>query len=69
MVKTKDVNVKRTLMLKNREVNVAFSKFKDAMANLVTSGKNDEALIMLILNNLFNEITSACKAIEEREGK
>lgn len=69
MKKTKGTNIKPIFMWKTRKIGSVFNKFKKVMSNLVTFGEDDEALVRLTLDNLFNEVVSATNVIKKRRKK
>lgn len=66
MQKTKGTKVKPIFMWKTQKIITVFKKFEKAMSKLVTFDKDDEAVIQLTLDNLFNEIASATKVVKKR---
>lgn len=69
MQKNKDNKVKPIFIWKTQKIIAVFKKFKKEMSNLVTFGKDDEMVIKLTLDNLFNEIVSAANVIKKRRKK
>ena len=66
MPKVSNLHTKCNMMLKCRNVESAFNKFKNAVSRIKKFSTDDEALIKLTLDNLLTEIRTATEVIKAK---